>query len=176
MLVALFLLVVVALTGFAMYGLKYEAFQFDDNFDRRMVPLYQVERIGGLMGDIRAQLLLSIQHQPGTEFVKAHNHPTSLHTNLVRDYEQQVRTLWQAFMSVHHGGEAAQLARAFEQEFEKFFEKGVSPTLDLIEKGNYVGANWQILQQVNPLFAAADKARADLSDRKLRGRRKHALK
>jgi len=169
MLVALFLLVVVALTGFAMYGLKYKAFQFDDNFDRRMVPLYQVERIGGLLGDIRSQLLLSIQHQPNTEFAKAHNHPTSLHTNLIGDYEQQVRDLWQEFMSVHHGEEAAQLASVFEQQFQLFFEKGVNPTVALLEQGNYVGANWQILQQVNPLFAAADKARADLSDRKLRG-------
>ena len=60
--VALFLAVVIALTSFATYGLKFEAFQFDDNFDRRMVPLYQVERIGGLLEEVRAQLLLSIQH------------------------------------------------------------------------------------------------------------------
>jgi len=169
MLVALFFLVVVALTGFAMYGLKYEAFQFDDNFDRRMVPLYQVERIGGLMGDIRSQLLLSIQHQPNTEFAGAHNHPTSLHTGLVQEYEAQIRELWQAFMSVRHGEEASQLASAFEEQFQLFLEKGVTPTVALIEQGNYAGANWQILQQVNPLFAAADRARADLSDRKLRG-------
>ena len=169
MLVAVFTLVVVALTSFALYGLKYEAFQFDDNFDRRMVPLYQVERIGGLMGDIRSQLLLSIQHQPGTEFVKAHNHPTSLHTNLIRDYEREVEALWKDFMSVRHGGEASDLAAAFEREFERFFKEGVDPTVRLIEQGDYVRANWHILQQVNPLFAAADKARADLSDRKLRG-------
>jgi methyl-accepting chemotaxis protein len=169
MLVALFLLVVVALTGFAMYGLKYEAFQFDDNYERRMVPLYQVERIGGMLEEIRSQLLLSIQHQPGTEFVSAHNHPTSLHTDLIRKREQEVNRMWQEFQSVWHGEEANQLAAVFERDLARFLQDGVNPAVRLIDEGAYVRANWHILQQVNPLFAAVDKARADLSDRKLRG-------
>lgn len=169
LLIALFFLVVAALTAFAMYGFKFEAFQFDDNFDRRMVPLYEVERIGGLLGDTRTQLLLSIQHQPNTEFAKAHNHPVNLHTDLIREAEQKAKALWQDFQSVRHGEEATMLATEFEKQMNRFFDKGVQPAVQLIEQGNYVGANWHILQSLNPIFADMDKARADLSDRKLRG-------
>lgn len=169
LLVALFLLVVAALTAFAMYGLKYEAFQFDDNFDRRMVPLYQVERIGGLLGDTRSQLLLSIQHQPNTEFAKAHNHPVSLHTDVIDNAEREVKALWQGFQSVYHGEEATRLANEFEQQMLRFFGEGVAPVIRLIEQGKYEDANWHILQTLNPIYAEMDKARANLSDRKLRG-------
>ncbi len=171
LLVLLFLIVVVILSGFAVYGFRYEAFQFDDNFDRRMVPLYQVERIGGMLEEVRAQLLLSIQHDPGSQFASAHNHPTGLHTDLIHQREAQIRQLWREFESVRHGTEASQLAVAFEAQFEQFFTEGVHPVVKLIEQGDFVQANWQILGKVNPIYRDTDKARAALSDRKLRGAR-----
>ncbi len=171
LLVLLFLVVVVILGSFAVYGFRYEAFQFDDNFDRRMVPLYQVERIGGMLEEVRAQLLLSIQHDPGSQFASAHDHPTRQHIDLIQQRETQIRQLWHDFESVRHGAEASQLAAAFEARFEQFFSEGVGPAVKLIEQGRYVQANWHILGKVNPIYRATDTARAALSDRKLRGAR-----
>lgn len=171
LLVLLFLLVVIALGGFAVYGFKYEAFQFDDNFDRRMVPLYQVERIGGMLEEIRAQLLLSIQHDPSSQFADAHDHPMRQHTAQIREREAEVRDLWREFESVHHGEEASRLAAAFEERFEQFFNEGVDPAIQLVEQGEYIRANGHILSRVNPIYRDTDRARAALSERKLRGAR-----
>ncbi len=171
LLVLLFLVVVLALGAFAVYGFKYEAFLYDDNFDRRMVPLYQVERIGGMLEEVRAQLLLSIQHDPGSQFVSAHDHPTKLHTDLIQQRESRIRALWREFESVHHGEEASRLAARFEQQLDSFFAEGIAPAVRMIEQGNYVQANWHILRKVNPIYRETDKARAALSDRKLRGAR-----
>ncbi|MBA4501283.1 HAMP domain-containing methyl-accepting chemotaxis protein [Marinobacterium marinum] len=171
LLVLLFLIIVVVLGSFAIYGFRYEAFQFDDNFDRRMVPLYQVERIGGMLEEVRAQLLLSIQHDPAGRFVSTHDHPTAQHLTRIREREAQVRELWREFESVHHGKEASRLAAEFKGRFERFFAEGVNPTVRLIERQNFSQANGHILSVVNPIYFETDLARAALSDRKLRGAR-----
>lgn len=168
-LVLLFLIVVTALIAFSLYGLRYQSFEFQDNYERRMVPLYQVERIGGLLEETRAQLLLSIQHDPRSSFVHLHDHPTSLHTDWVARNRQEIDQLWREFQSVWHGEEAAQLAREFEQHYQRFFTDGVDPVLAHLREGRYLQANQLILVNINPLYGQVDKAREALSDRKLRG-------
>ncbi|EXJ11126.1 MULTISPECIES: methyl-accepting chemotaxis protein [Nitrincola] len=169
LLVLVFLVVVLALLSFALYGFKYKAFQFEDNYNRRMVPLYEVERIGGLMEQIRTELLLSIQHNPTGQFASMHDHATSLHTGRVKASIAEIDRLWSHFMSVYHGTEATQLANQFQTAYQQYLTDAVQPTVGFLESGEYVKANLHILRSVNPLYAQADKARDALSDRKLRG-------
>ena len=168
-LVLIFLVVVSGLIAFTLYGFNYKSFQFEDNYDRRMVPLYQVERIGGLMEQIRTELLLSIQHIPSGQFANMHDHPTSLHLDRARNNIQKIENLWSSFMSVRHGQEADRLAREFEVAYQRYLNDAVSPTLAFLDNGQYVQANLHILQSVNPLYAQAARAQDALSDRKLRG-------
>lgn len=168
-LVLIFLIVVSGLIVFTLYGFNYKSFQFEDNYDRRMVPLYQVERIGGLMEQIRTELLLSIQHIPSGQFANMHDHPTSLHLDRTRNNIQEIENLWNSFMSVRHGSEADRLAREFEVAYQRYINDAVRPTLAFLDNGQYVQANLHILQSVNPLYAQAARAQDALSDRKLRG-------
>ncbi|WP_417579830.1 HAMP domain-containing methyl-accepting chemotaxis protein [Nitrincola sp.] len=168
-LVLVFLVAIVSILSFALYGLKYEAFEFDDNYDRRMVPLYEVERIGGLIEQIRTELLLSIQHNPAGQFVEMHDHPTKLHLDKIQVSADEVDRLWTHFMSVYHGEEAMQLSGEFEAAYQRYLTDGVRPTINYISNGQYVQANLHILRSVNPLYAQVDRAREALSDRKLRG-------
>lgn len=168
-LVMLFLLAVISLIAFALYGFNYKAFQFEDNYDRRMVPLYEVERIGGLMEQIRTELLLSIQHNPSGQFSTMHDHPTTLHLDRIQRNADEIESLWKHFMSVYHGGEATRLAQQFETAYQRYLNEAVKPTVAYLTRGEYVQANLHILRSVNPLYAQADTAREALSDRKLRG-------
>jgi len=169
LLVFVFLVIVLALLSFALYGFKYKAFQFEDNYNRRMVPLYEVERIGGLMEQIRTELLLSIQHNPTGQFFSMHDHATSLHLGRIKANVDEIDRLWLHFMSVYHGTEATQLASQFQTAYRQYLVDAVQPTVSFLESGEYVKANLHILRSVNPLYAQADKAREALSDRKLRG-------
>lgn len=168
-LVFVFLVAVVSLLSFALYGLKYQAFEFEDNYDRRMVPLYEVERIGGLIEKIRTELLLSIQHNPAGQFVDMHDHATQLHLDAIQATADEVDRLWTHFMSVYHGEEAMQLSRAYESAYQRYLTDGVRPTINYLSNGQYAQANLHILRSVNPLYAQVDRAREALSDRKLRG-------
>ena len=168
-LVVVFLVVIAGLITFALYGFNYKAFQFQDNYERRMVPLYEVERMGGLIEQIRAELLLSIQHNPAGQFVDMHDHPTSLHLDRIQANIDETERLWSSFMSVWHGEEANRLAQQFEASYQRYLTEAVQPTVNMLEQGQYVQANLHILRSVNTLFVQTDRAREALSDRKLRG-------
>ena len=169
LLVFVFLVAVVSILSFSLYGLKYQAFEFEDNYERRMVPLYEVERIGGLIEQIRTELLLSIQHNPAGQFVDMHDHATQLHLDAIQANAVEIDRLWTHFMSVYHGEEAMRLSREFESVYQRYLTDGVRPTLNYLSNGQYVQANLHILRFVNPLYAQVDSAREALSDRKLRG-------
>ncbi|WP_151669713.1 HAMP domain-containing methyl-accepting chemotaxis protein [Nitrincola schmidtii] len=168
-LVLIFMVVVAGLITFTLYGFNYKAFQFADNYERRMVPLYEVERIGGLMEQIRTELLLSIQHNPSGQFSDMHDHPTSLHLERIQVNINEIESLWTHFMSVRHGEEADRLSRQFETAYQRYLNDAVRPTLNFFNQGQYVQANLHILRFVNPMYVQADLAREALSDRKLRG-------
>ncbi len=168
-LVFVFLVAVASILSFALYGLKYEAFEFDDNYNRRMVPLYEVERIGGLIEQIRTQLLLSIQHNPVGQFVDMHDHPTRLHLDAIQVNADEIDRLWTHFMSVYHGEEAMKISGEFEVAYQRYLSDGVRPTMTYLENNQYAQANLHILRSVNSLYTQVDSARHALSDRKLRG-------
>ena len=169
LMVVIFILVVVAIIVVALNGFSYKQAQYSANYHNRMAPLYEVERIGGLLEEARAQLLLAIQHDPTGPFAAVHDHPTSLHTNQVRRNMQEVERLWQSFREKPRGPRAAELANDFEQHFQTYIQEGVLPTLELLDEELYHEANAQILFHVNPLFATSAQAQAAMSNRLLEG-------
>ena len=169
LLVAVFIVVVALIIVFAYQGFTYLQQEYNANYHNRMAPLYEVERVGALLEETRAQLLLAIQHDPTSPFAGDHDHPTSLHTNLVRRNIQQVEQLWASFRTKPRGPQAAQLADEFETAFRVFIEEGVQPTLELLDAREYHDANAVILLYVNPLFNASARAQSAMSNRLLEG-------
>lgn len=169
LLLVVFVLVVLTIISLAYTGFSYKQQQYSDNFNNRMVPLYEVERIGALLEESRAQLLLSIQHDPVSPFANDHDHPTNMHTNRVRQNLQEVERLWASFASKPRGPVAAQLAADFRASITTYTEEAVKPTLQLLESGEYYQANSQVLLYVNPLFSQSSKAQAAMSNRLLQG-------
>lgn len=169
LLVALFCLVAIVIIGLAYSGFAYKQQQYANNYHHRMVPLYQVERIGALLEEARAQLLLSMQHDPAGAFAHEHDHATSMHTDRVRHNLQEVERLWRSFRDTPRGPRAAQLADQFEQAFQRYIQEGVQPALRLLDQGQYHQANSHLLRSVNPLFVHSAQAQAAMSARLLEG-------
>lgn len=169
LLVFIFILALLILIGFAFRGFALMQDEYSANYHNRMVPLYEVERIGALLEEARAQLLLSIQHNPASPFADDHDHPTSLHTDMVRHNIVEVERLWSSFRSRPRGQHAKELADTFELHFRDYISEGIQPTLELIDNGNYHDANAVILLYVNPLFRASAQAQAEMSNRLLEG-------
>lgn len=169
LLVVVFVLVVLTIISLAYTGFSYKQQQYSDNYNNRMVPLYEIERIGALLEESRAHLLLAIQHDPSSPFANDHDHPTSLHTNRVRDNLKEVERLWASFASKPRGTLAAQLAADYRKTITAYTREAVVPALELLDAGEFYQANAQILLYVNPLFISSSKAQAAMSNRLLQG-------
>lgn len=169
LLVVVFVVILILIISFAYSGFSYKQQEYSNNYHNRMVPLYEVERIGALLEEARAQLLLSMQHDPANAFADDHDHPTSLHTDMVRRNIEEVEQLWASFRTTPRGARAAQLADEFEVRFRDYIAEGVEPTLELLDIGEYHDANAIILLYVNPLFMASARAQSAMSNRLLEG-------
>lgn len=162
--VAALVLVVQALQGFA-----YKEQAYADNYNNRMVPLFEVQRVGELMEQTRAQLLLALQHDPNNAFSALHDHPTAMHIDLARRNLAEADRLWASFEQAPRGDEAATLAQRYQRLRLDLVQRGIEPALQHLEGGRYQEANRVILFDVNPRFNEASAAQLLLSRRLLRG-------
>lgn len=169
LLTAIFVLAAVVLVFQAVQGFRYKQIAYEENYHNRMVPLFEVQRVGELMEQTRAQLLLALQHDPNNQFSSLHDHPTALHIITARQNLAEAERLWQSFSKTPRGPEAAQLAQRYETLRNSLIERGIEPTLKLLEAGQYHEANRVILFEVNPRFNEASAAQLLMSRRLLRG-------
>ncbi|WLD56744.1 methyl-accepting chemotaxis protein [Salinispirillum sp. LH 10-3-1] len=169
MLVVLLLVSVLVLTIQALQGFSYKQQAYSDNYQNRMVPLFEVQRVGELMEQVRAQLLLALQHDPNNSFSALHDHPTSFHIDTARRHLTEAERLWSSFTSKPRGDEAAALANRYGELNAMLIQRGIDPVLQSLAEGNYQEANRRILFEVNPRFNEASAAQLLLSRRLLRG-------
>ncbi len=71
-----------------------------------------VARMIGLMESNRSQVMLAMQHNPNYEFASQHTHPTSLHTDAIRQTSEKLAALWKTFQAGISNDEARALADA----------------------------------------------------------------
>ncbi|MBW7860812.1 MAG: PAS domain S-box protein [Rhodocyclaceae bacterium] len=124
-----------------------------------------------LMGDNRAQLLLAMQHDPVSSFAKLHDHPTTMHTDLVLRNRDRITELWSAYQARQIGGMEI-LDRAYAEARGRYVNEGLLPVRELILDGRFYEANARLLSHVNPSYAEARKhaeALFEAHDRAARG-------
>jgi methyl-accepting chemotaxis protein len=108
--------------------------------------------------EMRTLLLLSLQHDPSSEFATMHDHPVSLHTELIRKDMDKIQKAWDDFLALPVPDEMQRHVDTFNQQMEILFNSGYYPAIEKIEAGNFKGANLLLLRQINPAFNKMHKA------------------
>jgi methyl-accepting chemotaxis protein len=98
------------------------------------------------------QLLLSLMHDPGSELSKLHDHPLSLHTEIINSDIAQITKLIQDSTSSPLPGDEKQLADQVQSKSTTFLTDAIQPTIALLAAGKYSEANRLIIKKVNPSF------------------------
>ncbi len=111
----------------------------------------------------RTQLLLSLQHDPVSEFATMHDHPVGVHLDSALASLDRADELWAKVDTVNMGDEERRLAEAFVPLKESYRSKGIAPAVGKIKEGDYVGANAILLKVINP----ATKLNHDILDKLL---------
>jgi methyl-accepting chemotaxis protein len=144
-------------------------------YELNLEPVRVVERIGTLMADNRAQILLSLQHDPRGAYAKAHDHPLTLHTDAIGRNIAEITALLQSYREYAVGGEHRKLADAYAEARRHFVEDGLLPARQALLDGSFTKANLLLLEKMNPAYKMASDSGEALS-RHLAGQGKARLK
>ncbi len=128
-------------------------------YDHRFEPSRIVGRIGKLMADNRAQIMLGLQHDPASPFLAMHDHPLTQHTDAIALNGSEIDALWTDYQKTIHTDEHRALADAYAAALRHFTQKSLLPAREALLRGEFIEANLILLQKVNPAYVlAAEKA------------------
>ncbi|CAG0979172.1 partial Aerotaxis receptor, partial [Rhodocyclaceae bacterium] len=126
-----------------------------DMFERRTETTRIIGRIGKLMADNRAQILLGLQHDPTGEFLKYHDHGLDRHTDAIKANIEEITRLWEEYQKAIHNDSHRAMAQAYADARKKFVQEGLLPARQAMLEGGFNDANLILLQKINPLYAEA---------------------
>jgi len=133
----------------------------DEIYHVEMMQMHALGLVVDHLGDLRAQVLLSLQHDPSTAFAAMHDHPLSAHVDTVEQDIEIIREHWGEFMALPLDGESRKLANELGANKDKLIKEGIRPAIDLVNAGKYTAANELLLKVVNPTL----KHSAETADR-----------
>ncbi len=108
--------------------------------------------------EMRTLLLLTLQHDPGSEFSKMHDHPVSLHTEQIIEDMGKIDNAWKEYRKAQVSSELQKQVDLFETQREVLFKQGYLPAIEKINSGDFKAANILLLKSINPAFAKAQGA------------------
>jgi aerotaxis receptor len=127
----------------------------NDTYQQQLEPIEMIGRIVTLMGDNRAQVMLSIQHDDANPFSKMHDHPVVQHTGTIVKNRDEITELTQQLQARSFSPDIAKQLDNFRQAREAYVAEGLKPAREVLLEGNYADANRLLLLKVNPLYVQA---------------------
>ncbi|MHB9101514.1 MAG: methyl-accepting chemotaxis protein, partial [Sulfuricella sp.] len=115
-----------------------------------------VNRIMLLMNENRSQVMLALQHNPESAFVKMHDHPTSLHTDTMIKNRDEITAIWQDYVKRDLTPEERALADKYAVARGQYATEGLAAAREAILAGDFNQANEILLKKINPLHKAAN--------------------
>ena len=137
-------------------------------YSERMVPSTELGQILEHMQAARTQVLLSLQHDPTSAFAAMHDHPLSMHTDLIDENLEQMDKAVKAFTASEQsakqeeGKETALFNRFLTAHDE--FDLAIQASRKELLAGRYNEANTILLRRINPAYVPASSAVDELLD------------
>jgi methyl-accepting chemotaxis protein len=152
LLVGLMLFVALVVSVMGLNGMRNADHAVDELYHQGMAHIHALGVILEAAEDSRSQMLLALQHDPGSAFATMHNHPLSMHVQRIEHNIESINEKWSEFTASQLDGEEKRLAGIFQEELDRFKVEGVEKVFEDINAGHYHEANELILKVVNPVM------------------------
>lgn len=129
--------------------------QYESLINTHIIPATHLKQSLAALSEIRAQLLLALQHDPNQLFAKEHDHPLRFHHEQIEQQILRAQTELAQAINSSTSSYTEQLNVMRELE-SKLITQGVLPTVKLQQSGQFTEANATFLHQVNPLIKNLD--------------------
>lgn len=145
------IILLVMIASISLLNLRHLAQQSDNTYKNNIIPKGQLAQVVKDFGEIRAQILLSLQHAPDSPFLNMHDHPVTLHTNKISELMRHSEAVWKKFTQHKMLDQERRKMLAVLQEKQRLlFEEGFKPALTALLHEQYREANIILLLKVNP--------------------------
>jgi aerotaxis receptor len=148
------LVALMAIIGFVgLNGLKTTDAELQAMYRDNLLPSNVVNRMMFLLSDNRSQIMLGLQHDPGSAFVKMHDHPLSLHIDATLNNRKEINDLLEKLKAAPMTEQQKSRLDRFSATRERFSREGVNVARDLLKENKFAEANVVLLRNINPLYA-----------------------
>lgn len=138
---------ILGITGLRMSSSAMGALYYEE-----MVPVQTIGRISFLTADNRAQIALSLHHNPAFHGGEGLGHGLSEHLDKIDRNKKEIDSLWASYSKLPHGGREQELSDAYLEMRVRFVNDGLLPARQALAQGDYAVAEALLLKEVNPLY------------------------
>jgi methyl-accepting chemotaxis protein len=157
-LVGLLIGIAVGIGLLGLNGMKSADQAIDELYHKDMARMDALSTTLEKLEDSRAQVLLSLQHDPTSPFAKMHDHPLSMHFDRIEKNLKMIDSHWEEYESSDLSAEEKRLAGDFTPELRKFESQGIEPIREKIHTNEFVEANKLVLTVLNPSLSKLQEA------------------
>jgi len=138
-------------------------------YEDRTIPLGDLGKIQRLLSANFSEALRAIQHNPGGELAKLHDHPVTEHTDRIDANKKKIDELWKKYLATYLTPEEKQLAAEFEKNRLHWLGEILMPVVQALKNGDYSTDTVSKFLKGNRLYGqTATQNLDDLSDLQLR--------
>jgi methyl-accepting chemotaxis protein/methyl-accepting chemotaxis protein-1 (serine sensor receptor) len=116
----------------------------------------------------RSQILQALQHNPGLEWSKLHDHPLTNHFNIVDEVSARVAKRWETYRSAIQSPEEKKLAEEWYEKSGGLGIEAVRAAANAIRDNRWDDAETVLIKKINPSYRVGDvalKALTEYSDK-----------
>ena len=164
LLTAISVLLIALVAAVGLMGIKNLNKALEDIYQENMVPMKLLDNVFSDINGTRTQLLLALQHAPGSPFYDLHDHPLSLHLDTIKEGQARNQAAWQELDALGFTGAELQMYETLRARVRVLRQESVDLVVQAIHDRDFYRANQVILTKVNPAVTAVREVMVELSN------------
>jgi len=161
---SLLTLVVAGIGAFGLYGTAQTRQAYKDISLRDAKSETTFAQIKLLMETNRSQVLQALQHNPGFDWHKMHDHPLDVHYKLIAQASSGITELWDKYRAAIESPDEQRLADAWYEKSGGLGLKAVADAAAAVQGGKWDDAEHVLIGTINPTYRVGAAASTELSD------------
>ncbi len=166
-LVAFLAAALVVVGGIGIYTVQKADAEVKSIFENQVVPMREVARIRRLAVDNAGQIFRAIQHNPTFEYSRLHNHPVSMHLEVIeKNIAWMDETMGLLKSHLLADSEELKILAQFQPLYASYVSEVLQPTIKALKADDYSVAmvarflkdNGEFEQKMNPLLRGMAEA------------------
>jgi methyl-accepting chemotaxis protein len=158
------MILVITVGGLGLYGTSHARQVFRDISLRDTKSENALVQIRLLMETNRSQILQALQHNPGFDWAKLHDHPLDIHFTTIAKASASITQLWERYYATIESPQERQLADAWYEKSGGLGVKSVADAAAAVKQGRWDDAEHVLIAAINPTYRVGTVASTELSD------------